>query len=140
MGLVRQVDSNRPLNDVWHDVEEIFYGHNLAERPVIYARWIVLCKFGRKDEAMEALRTWLVEVGWVGTGATPDRTRLVTASVGEVEARCEVELQFGNMSELDHFFDEIKKNPLHGPWGKAIGNAIVDGTSKWEIYRGLSKF
>jgi hypothetical protein len=101
---------------------------------MMVARWSIDAKFGYKQEVVDRMQRWLREIG-PKAGVTPDRTRLLTGSVGALEATVQSEHVVENLAELDQVWDRLAALPEHKQWSKELEPHVVSGTSRWEIYR-----
>src|SRR4051812_4882341 len=57
---------------------------------MMVARWSIDAKFGDKQAVVDLMQRWLREIG-PKAGVKPDRTRLLTGSVGALEATVQSE-------------------------------------------------
>ena len=103
---------------------------------MLIARWSIDARFGHKQEVIQLLRKWLGDIG-TPAGFDPRRTRLLTGSVGMLEARVQAEHEIASLDELEKVWDAIGRNPAHQQWGKDLEPHVVSGTSRWEILRVL---
>ena len=100
------------------------------------ARWRIEARFGHKQEAVALFNRWQREIG-TKIGWTPEKSRLVTGSVGALESTLENEVRVETLAELDESFARLAKIPQHAQWGKELEPHVVSGTSRWEIFRVL---
>jgi hypothetical protein len=103
---------------------------------MMIARWQIDARFGYKQGAIEHLQRWLREIA-PQVGIKPERTRLLTGSVGALEATIQTEHQIEDLAELEHVWGKLATIPAHAQWGKELEPFVVSGTSRWEIYRVL---
>jgi len=103
---------------------------------MMVARWSIDAKFGYKQNVVEMMQRWLREIG-PKAGVIPERTRLLTGSVGALEATVQSEHLIDDLAELNQIWDRLAALPEHQQWGKALEPHVVSGTSRWEIYRVL---
>jgi hypothetical protein len=101
---------------------------------MMVARWSIDAKFGDKQAVVDMMQRWLREIG-PKVGLTADRTRLLTGSVGALEATVQTEHLVENLGELNQTWDQLAALPEHKQWGKELEPHVVSGTSRWEIYR-----
>ena len=101
---------------------------------MMVARWSIDAKFGDKQTVVAMMQRWLREIG-PKAGVKPDRTRLLTGSVGALEATVQSEHVIEDLSELNRTWDQLAALPEHQKWGKELEPHVVSGTSRWEIYR-----
>ncbi len=103
---------------------------------MMIARWSIDARFGYKQQAVEHLQRWLREIA-PQIGVKPERTRLLTGSVGALEATLQTEHQIEDLAELERIWSKLAAIPAHAQWGKELEPFVVSGTSRWEIYRVL---
>ena len=101
---------------------------------MMVARWSISAKFGDKQAVVDMMQRWLREIG-PKVGLKPDRTRLLTGSVGALEATVQSEHVVEDLAELNRTWDQLAALPEHQKWGKELEPHVVSGTSRWEIYR-----
>jgi hypothetical protein len=104
---------------------------------MMIARWSIDAKFGYKQTAIDLLQRWIAEIA-PQVGLKPEKMRLLTGSVGALEATLQTEHLIENLAELDQAWEKLAKNDAHKEWGRDLEPYIVSGTSRWEIYRLLS--
>jgi hypothetical protein len=100
------------------------------------ARWSIDARFGYKQSAVELMQRWLREIA-PQVGITADRTRLLTGSIGALEATIQSEHLVEDLAELNRVWDKLASIPAHKQWSKDIEPFVVSGTSRWEVYRVL---
>ncbi len=98
------------------------------------ARWQFTAKFGRKQEAIDLMKEWNQEIG-AQTNIDVSKGRIVTGSVGASEGLVENEMEINGLKDLDDFFSKIASIKMHGEWGSKMGEVIVSGSTRWEIFR-----
>lgn len=101
---------------------------------MMVARWSIDAKFGYKQNVVDLMQRWLREIG-SKVGFTPEKTRLLTGSIGALEATVQSEHLIENLDELNRAWDQLAALPEHKQWGKELEPHVVSGTSRWEIYR-----
>jgi len=101
---------------------------------MMIARWQFTAKFGYKDKAIELMKEWDAEIG-SQTNIDVTNSRLVTGSVGVSEGLVENEMQIEGLDDLQQFFDKIATVEMHKDWGRSLGEVIVDGSTRWEVFR-----
>ena len=101
---------------------------------MMLARWQFQAHFGHKNEAIELLKQWNEQIG-SQTDIEITRSRLLTGSVGVSEALVEMELEIEGLDDLQKFFDKIASISMHKDWGKKMGEVIVSGSTRWEVFR-----
>src|SRR6185369_10793040 len=101
---------------------------------MIVARWSIDAKFGDKQNVIDLMQRWLREIGsQVGFG--PDNTRLLTGSIGALEATVQSEHVLKDLSALNQAWDKLATIAAHKQWSKELEPHVVSGTSRWEIFR-----
>ena len=103
----------------------------------VIARWYYTAKFGLKPESINHLKTWVDKIG-SQAGCNWDNTRIVTGAVGALEGHVEMEMTLASITALDEFYNKIP-GAEHVKWGKEMGNYIIDGSTRWEVFR-IKKF
>lgn len=98
------------------------------------ARWQFTAKFGHKQEAIELIKQWNEQIG-TQTDIDMSKQRTVTGSVGASEGLVEIEYEIDDLQDLDGFFSKIATIQMHSEWGKKMGEVIVSGTTRWEVFR-----
>lgn len=101
---------------------------------MMIARWQFLARFGRKEEAINLIKEWNEQIGSQTNIEVRDE-RIVTGSVGASEGLVETEFEIEDLKELDEFFSKIASLKMHKDWGRKMGEVIVSGSTKWEIFR-----
>lgn len=103
---------------------------------MMVARWSIDAKFGYKQAVIDSMKRWLSEIG-PQAGVDAQRTRLLTGSVGALEASVVTEHLVEDLTELQRVWDKLGTIPAHQQWSKELEPNVVSGTSRWEIYRVL---
>lgn len=101
---------------------------------MMVARWSIDAKFGYKQAVVASMKRWLSEIG-PQAGVDAQRARLLTGSVGALEATVISEHVIDDLAELDRVWDKLATLPAHQQWSKELEPNVVSGTSRWEIYR-----
>jgi hypothetical protein len=101
---------------------------------MMVARWSIEAKFGYKQNVVDSMKRWLREIG-PQAGVDPQRTRLLTGSVGVPEAAVVSEHVIEDLAELNRVWDKLATIPAHQQWSKELEPNVVSGSSRWEIYR-----
>jgi len=101
---------------------------------MLIARWQFTAKFGYKDKAIELIKEWETEIG-SQTNMDVSNSRLATGSVGVSEGLVENEMYIEGLDDLQQFFDKIATVEMHKDWGRSMGEVIVDGSTRWEVFR-----
>lgn len=99
---------------------------------MMIARWQIDARFGHKQEVIEKMQAWVKEFApQLGL----QNGRLLTGSIGALEATVVHEWEVANLGELDRVWDKLAGIPAHKQWSKDLEPLIVSGTARWEIYR-----
>lgn len=101
---------------------------------MMIARWQFTAKFGRKQEAIDLIEEWNQQIG-AQTNIDVSKARIVTGSVGVSEGLVENEMEINGLKDLDDFFSKIASIKMHGEWGSKMGEVIVSGSTRWEVFR-----
>jgi hypothetical protein len=101
---------------------------------MLIARWQIDARFGHKQAAIEKLQQWEKEIA-TQIGVT--KGRLLTGSVGALEATLVHEWEIKDLAELEQAWAKLATIPAHVQWGKELEPHVVSGTSRWEIFRVL---
>lgn len=103
---------------------------------MMVARWSIDAKFGYKQDVVNLMQRWLREIG-PQIGFSADKTRLLTGSIGALEATVQSEHLVKDLSELNQAWEKLATIAAHRQWSKDLEPHVVSGTSHWEIYRVL---
>jgi hypothetical protein len=103
---------------------------------MMIARWSIDAKFGYKQNVIDLMRHWLRETA-PQVGFSADKTRLLTGSIGALEATVQSEHLVMDLSELNRAWEKLATIAAHKQWGKDLEPHVVSGTSRGEIYRVL---
>ena len=103
---------------------------------MIIARWSIDAKFGYKQNVIDHMQRWLQEIA-PQVGFDADKTRLLTGSIGALEATIQTEHLVKDLSELNQAWEKLATIAEHKQWSKDLEPYVVSGTSRWEIYRVL---
>ncbi len=103
---------------------------------MMIARWSIDAKFGDKQSVIDLMQRWLREIA-PQVGFSPESTRLLTGSIGALEATVQTEHLVKDLSELSQAWEKLATIAAHKQWGKDLEPHVVSGTSRWEIYRVL---
>lgn len=103
---------------------------------MMVARWSIDAKFGYKQNVIDLMERWLREIG-PQAGFTADKLRLLTGSIGALEATIQTEHLVADLGELDRAWAKLATIDAHKQWGKEMEPYVVSGTSRWEILRVL---
>jgi hypothetical protein len=99
---------------------------------MLIARWQIDARFGHKQEVIGRLQQWAQEIApQVGLV----RGRLLTGSIGALEATVVHDWEVSDLAELDSAWTQLAKIPAHAQWGRDLEPFVVSGTARWEIYR-----
>jgi hypothetical protein len=103
---------------------------------MMVARWSIDAKFGYKQNVIDLMQRWLREIA-PQVGFSADKTRLLTGSIGALEATIQSEHLVQDLGELNRAWDKLATIAAHKQWSKDLEPHVVSGTSRWEIYRVL---
>jgi hypothetical protein len=103
---------------------------------MMLARWSIDARFGHKQAVIDRLQRWMREIA-PEVGFTPERTRLLTGSIGTLEATVQSEHLIESLTELQNAWDKLAALEAHRQWGHELEPYVVSGTSRWEILRVL---
>ena len=101
---------------------------------MMVARWQFTAKFGRKQKAIDLIKEWNEQIG-AQTDIDVSKERIITGSVGASEGLVETEMEIESLTDLDGFFDKIATIQMHAEWGPKMGEVIVSGSTRWEVFR-----
>ncbi|MCM2250861.1 MAG: hypothetical protein NDJ19_00740 [Ramlibacter sp.] len=101
---------------------------------MMVARWSIDAKFGYKQNVVDMMQRWLRDIA-PKVGIKAEQTRLLTGSVGALEASVVSEHVIENLGELNKVWDQLAALPEHKKWGQELEPYVVSGTSRWEIFR-----
>ena len=101
---------------------------------MMIARWQFTAKFGHKQEAIDLTEEWNKQIG-TQTNIDMSKARIVTGSVGVSEGLVENEMEIDGLKDLDEFFSKIASIKMHSEWGPKMGEVIVSGSTRWEVFR-----
>ena len=101
---------------------------------MLIARWQFTAKFGRKQEAIDLIKEWNEQIG-AQTNVDMSKVRMTTGSIGTSEGLVENELEIEDLNALDDFFTKIASIQMHKDWGPKMGEVIVSGSTRWEVFR-----
>ena len=103
---------------------------------MMVARWSIDAKFGYKQDVIDLMQRWLRDIG-PQAGFSADKARLITGSIGALEATIQSEHLVKDLSELNRAWEKLATIAAHKQWSKDLAPHVVSGTSRWEIYRVL---
>lgn len=103
---------------------------------MMIARWSIDAKFGYKQNVIDLMQRWMREIA-PQVGLDTDKMRLLTGSVGALEATIQAEHLIDDLTELDQVWEKLATIDAHKQWSKDLEPHVVSGTSRWEIYRVL---
>jgi hypothetical protein len=100
----------------------------------VVARWTVDCRFGCKLATLRLMSQWLSTVASPALAGLGNQraTRVLSVQIGGTEARCELELQFSSLSELEQFWTLVPQAG-HAAWLQRLAPNVVDGSTHWTI-------
>ena len=98
------------------------------------ARWQIDARFGQKQNVIDSLRRWEVDVGRKA-GTEGMDFRILTGSIGAREATVEANHTVKSIGHLEQFFEAIGKIDAHKQWSRELEPHVVSGSAVWNIYR-----
>ena len=101
---------------------------------MLLARWTIDARFGYKQNVIDSMKQWLQDIG-AQVGLSSDKVRLLTGSVGALEATVVSETLVTDLSELNAIWDKLATIDANKQWSKNLEPYVVSGTSRWEIFR-----
>lgn len=101
---------------------------------MMVARWQFTAKFGYKDKALALIKEWNAEIA-SQTDLDISSERMLSGSVGVCEGLVEMEITIDGLDDLQKFFDQFSSVEMHKDWGRNMGEVIVDGSTRWEVFR-----
>jgi hypothetical protein len=99
---------------------------------MLIAAWQIDARFGHKQHVIEALQTWAREIA-PQAGLT--RGRLLSGSIGALEATVVHEWEVADLAELERAWAQLGTLPAHAAWSQALEPDVVSGTARWQIFR-----
>jgi hypothetical protein len=105
---------------------------------MMIARWSIDAKFGNKQVVIDMMNSWIQNIG-PEAGISRDKVRMLTGSIGALEATLQVEHTITSLAELETVWDKLANSKAHQQWGKELEPFVVSGSSRWEIYRELNQ-
>ena len=103
---------------------------------MMVARWSIDAKFGYKQNVIDLMLRWLREMA-PQIVFSADKPRLLTGSIGALEATIQTEHLVKDLGELNQAWEKLATIAAHKQWSKDLEPHVVSGTSRWEIYRVL---
>lgn len=101
------------------------------------ARWTVDCTYGNKMRAIELLQEWVQEVGaYADPPLNETNTSMSAGNIGAPESRLELEVAFESLDALERFWGTIDPS-RHMRWGEKVKGVVIDGSPRWEVWRGV---
>ncbi|MGD0640174.1 MAG: hypothetical protein ABSC22_05450 [Roseiarcus sp.] len=101
---------------------------------MMIARWQIDARFGHKQKVIDALVRWARDIAPL---AGLRNGRLLTGSVGALEATVEHNWEVENLAELERAWAKLGAIEAHQQWSKDLEPNVVSGTARWTIYRVL---
>jgi hypothetical protein len=101
---------------------------------MLIARRQIDARFGHKQTVIEMLQHWSREIA-PQAGLATEKGKILTGSVGALEATVENNWEVIDLAELDRVWTKLATIEAHRRWGKDLEPHVVSGTAKWHIYR-----
>lgn len=99
---------------------------------MLIARWQIDARFGHRQQVIDRLQYWAREIA-PKAGLT--HGRILTGSVGALEATVIHEWEVADLGALGSAWDRLATIDAHAAWGKELEAVVVSGTARWEIFR-----
>ena len=99
---------------------------------MMIARWQIDARFGHKQKVVDALVQWARDIAPL---AGLRKGRLLTGSIGALEATVEHDWEVEDLAELDRAWAKLGAIEAHQLWSKDLEPDVVSGTARWAIYR-----
>jgi hypothetical protein len=99
---------------------------------MLIARWQIDARFGYKQKVIDALKHWAGDVA-PQVGLT--KGRLLTGSIGALEATVEHNWEVEDLAELERAWSKLGGIAAHQQWSKDLEPHVVSGTARWTILR-----
>jgi hypothetical protein len=93
-------------------------------------RWQIDARFGHKQKVIDALARWARDIAPL---AGLHKGRMLTGSIGALEATVEHNWEVEDLAELDRAWTGTIE--AHKQWSKDLEPDVVSGTACWAIYR-----
>lgn len=101
---------------------------------MLIARWQIDARFGYKQKVIDMLRDWSRSIA-PQIGLDGNKGRIMTGSIGALEATVVHEWPVEDLSELDRAWTKLGTLEAHKKWGQDLEPFVVSGSSRWDIYR-----
>jgi hypothetical protein len=95
---------------------------------MMVARWSIDARFGYKQNVIDLMQGWLREIA-PQAGFSADKTRLLTGSIGALEATIQSEHLIKDVSELNQAWEKLATIAAHQQWSKDLEPHVASGTS-----------
>jgi hypothetical protein len=99
---------------------------------MIIARWQIDARFGHKQTVIEAIQRWSKAIG-ATAGFT--KGRLLSGSIGALEATVENDWEVASLLELEQAWTKLGSMDAHKQWSKDLEPYVVSGTARWSVFR-----
>jgi hypothetical protein len=87
--------------------------------------------------AIELLQEWVQEVGaYADPPLCEGNTSMSAGNIGAPESRLELEVSFESLDALERFWGSIDPS-RHLQWGEKVKGVVIDGSPRWEVWRGV---
>lgn len=87
-----------------------------------------------RKQSIDLIEEWNTQIG-AQTNIDLSAARIITGSVGASEGLVENELEIDSLKDLDDFFAKIASIKMHSEWGRKMGEVIVSGSTRWEVFK-----
>ena len=103
---------------------------------MMVARWSIDAKFGYKQNVIDLMQRWLREIA-PQVGFSADKTRLLTGSIGALEATIQSEHLVKDLSELNQAWEKLARLQRISNGARISSRMWFPGQAAGEIYRVL---
>jgi hypothetical protein len=99
---------------------------------MLVARWQIDARFGHKQKVIDSIVQWSREIG---PKAGLNKGRLLSGSIGALEATIEHNWEVEDLAELERAWAKLATIEAHKQWSKDLEPYVVSGTARWSIFR-----
>jgi hypothetical protein len=99
---------------------------------MLIARWHIDARFGHKQKVIDSIMQWTRQIA---PQAGLLRGRLLSGSVGVLEATVEHNWEVADLAELERAWAELGTIEAHKQWSRDLEPNVVSGTARWSILR-----
>lgn len=95
----------------------------------IVARWAMHSRFGCKAATLRLMSEWLTSVA-ATTGYDTRQARVLAVQLGAAESRCELELEFASLSDMETFWSLLPQAE-HKAWLEQLAPYVDGSANSW---------